>query len=148
LNGGGVPSNVVNQLGLELLGDGLAILADGRETVSRVYAASVLWDGHPREIEVDAVEAEVLLGMALMEGFDLALRVAQHGQVLLHPFTLKDRLIRSRKHAVSRAQKNSPHRCALLGQLTKRTARGKKKSPLPWALLGQLTKTPRSGEHL
>jgi hypothetical protein len=45
------------------------------------YSATVLWDGVPRRILVHAIDAPPLLGMTLLDGYDLRARVRPGGTV-------------------------------------------------------------------
>ena len=48
-----------------------------------VYAATVVWDGTPRRVLVQAIDAAPLLGMALLVGYDLRARVIDGGAVAI-----------------------------------------------------------------
>jgi len=54
-------------------------LADGTVQVFDVFEAAVIWDGRQRIIEVESVDAEPLLGMALMAGHELRIEVRPDG---------------------------------------------------------------------
>ena len=54
---------------------GRAVLADGSETLFGVYEATVLWDGHPRLISIYELDAEPLVGISLMYGYELVLPI-------------------------------------------------------------------------
>ncbi len=58
-------------------------LADGSEIVADLFELTVLWDGQPLTIEVDAAETEPLIGMALLAGHDLQMRVVPDGDVTI-----------------------------------------------------------------
>ncbi len=60
-------------------------LADGSEIVADLFELTVLWDGQPLTIEVDAAETEPLIGMALLAGHDLQMRVVPDGEVTITP---------------------------------------------------------------
>jgi len=55
-------------------------LADGSEVWLDTFAATVIWDGEPCRIEVDATEGDPLIGMSLLNGFDLHMRVKPGGR--------------------------------------------------------------------
>lgn len=76
-----LPASLVSEFAYEHVCVGFATLADGREEAFDVYDAKVLWEGQPREIEADATEADPLVGMAMLEGYDLQVRVAVGGEV-------------------------------------------------------------------
>lgn len=81
-----LPSRIIAELGLENFATGQLTMADGSQVVSDLYYATILWDGQPRRIEVDTLESEVLVGMSLLEGFDLHIQVAKDGQTTITSF--------------------------------------------------------------
>ena len=81
-----LPSAVIVALGLRQIATGQLKLADGSEIVSTLYLATVVWDGQARATEVDMLETEVLVGMGLMEGYELHARIAVGEQVTLTRF--------------------------------------------------------------
>ncbi|MGH9836269.1 MAG: clan AA aspartic protease [Blastocatellia bacterium] len=81
-----LPSAVIAALGLSHIATGHLTLADGGEIVSDLYLATVVWDGQERATEVDTLEAEVLVGMGLLKGYDLHARIAIGGQVTITNF--------------------------------------------------------------
>ena len=60
-------------------------LADGSEIVADLFELTVVWNGQPLTIEVDAAETEPLVGMALLAGHDLQMRVVPDGDVTITP---------------------------------------------------------------
>jgi len=56
-------------------------LADGSVQDFDVYVATVGWDGKPRSVEVEAVDAQPLIGMALLRGSELRMQVIPGGSV-------------------------------------------------------------------
>ena len=48
-------STLVAELGLPVVGDGEAVLADGSEAFFDVCGVTVVWDGHPRCVETAGV---------------------------------------------------------------------------------------------
>lgn len=81
-----LPSALIAELGLENFATGQLTLADGTKVTADLYTATINWDGQPRTIEVDALESEVLVGMALLEGCDLHVRIAIGGQTTITSF--------------------------------------------------------------
>ena len=61
----------------------IVTLADGSKTSADLFELTVLWDGQPRMIEVEAAETEPLIGMALLAGHDLQMRVVPDGDVTI-----------------------------------------------------------------
>src|SRR5205814_2943911 len=58
-----LPPLIIDSLALSWLGTEEGILADGSVEVFHVYAASLMWDGQTRPVEVDAINADPLAGM-------------------------------------------------------------------------------------
>jgi clan AA aspartic protease len=64
------------------------ILADGSTQVFDVYAVTILWDGQARTIEVEAIDADPLAGMALLERHEMHIVVVPGGDVRIQPYNL------------------------------------------------------------
>ena len=62
-------------------------LADGRREIFDLYLTSIIWDGQPKSIVVDAAETEPLMGTALLAGYDLHVRFALNGPVVIESFS-------------------------------------------------------------
>jgi len=78
-----LPPALIAQLGLAWRRRGRALLADGTESIFDIYDGTVIWDGHPRHIAVDEADMIPLVGMALLEGFELMVQVRSSGQVII-----------------------------------------------------------------
>jgi clan AA aspartic protease len=78
-----LPLSFVAALGLAWRRSGRALLADGSEALFDSYDAIVLWDGEPRPVTVDAAETEPLVGMALLEGYELTVQAVGGGAVTI-----------------------------------------------------------------
>jgi clan AA aspartic protease len=78
-----LPPAVIGQLGLVWRRRGRALLADGSESIFDIYDGTVIWDGQPRHIAVDEADTIPLVGMALLEGFELIVQVRSSGQVII-----------------------------------------------------------------
>ncbi|NUQ63739.1 MAG: clan AA aspartic protease [Pirellulales bacterium] len=76
-------STVIGTLGLPWLYRQQGQLADGNLRVLDVFAASILWDGQRRTVEVEALDAQPLIGMALMRGYELRVHVQPGGVVTI-----------------------------------------------------------------
>ena len=61
----------------------IVTLADGSEIISQLFELTVIWDGVPTTIDVHAAEVEPLVGMALLAGHDLHIRVVPDGEVTI-----------------------------------------------------------------
>jgi clan AA aspartic protease len=70
-----LPPSFITGLGLRRQRFGRAILADGSESVFDIYETAVQWDGQPRTVSIYAMDAEPLVGMSLMYGYELVLPV-------------------------------------------------------------------------
>ena len=70
-----LPPMLVTTLGLSWLCRQPGILADGRVEYFDVYVATVIWDGQPRMLEVEAADTEPLVGMSLLEHHTLRINV-------------------------------------------------------------------------
>ena len=75
-----LPPTLVADLGLSVVGNGEAILADGSEAV---YGVTVVWDGQPRFVETAAVGIDALVGMMLLDRHSLFVEVAAGGRVFV-----------------------------------------------------------------
>ncbi len=78
-----LPPDVIAILGLRWHRFGRAILADGSETTFNIYKGVVLWDGQPMTIRIDELEADSLVGMSLMYGYELVLPVLDGATFIL-----------------------------------------------------------------
>ncbi len=78
-----LPPDLIAQLNLRWKRRGRAILGDGSECVFNVYEAVVVWDGILLTIPVDEADSEPLVGMLLMEGYQLTMQVFRDGTVEL-----------------------------------------------------------------
>ena len=78
-----LPPALVTALGLMRRSRGRALLANGSEELFDIYGVTVLWDGQQRYVEADAVDTTPLVGMSLLDGYDLYIQVADGGQVVI-----------------------------------------------------------------
>ena len=78
-----LPPTLVADLGLPVVGDGEAVLADGSEAAFDVYGVTMLWDGQLRYVETGAVGVVPLVGMAMMDSYDLRIEVVDGGHVVI-----------------------------------------------------------------
>ena len=78
-----LPPDLLAELNLRWKRRGRAILGDGSECVFNVYEAVVVWDDTLLTIPVDEADAEPLVGMSLMEGYELKMQVFEGGHVEL-----------------------------------------------------------------
>ena len=78
-----LPPDLIAQLSLKWKRRGRAILGDGSECVFNVYEAVLVWDGNFITIPIDEADSEPLVGMSLMEGYQLTVQVFEGGHVEL-----------------------------------------------------------------
>lgn len=76
-----LPPELITAWGLVWRRRGRALLADGSESVFDIYEGAIVWDGQPRRVAVDAVDTEPLVGMALLDGYELTVQVRAGGSV-------------------------------------------------------------------
>ena len=70
---------------MERLGQTQTVLADGGETTAYTYEAFVNWLGQTRRVEIIAFEGVPLLGMSLLNGCKITMRVRAGGEALIEP---------------------------------------------------------------
>ena len=78
-----LPPDTISLLGLQWKEVGTAVLADANLVSFDVYDGAVAWDGQVLEIPVDEAEAEPLVGMALMSGYEILAQDVYGGAVTL-----------------------------------------------------------------
>jgi clan AA aspartic protease len=78
-----LPPDLISELKLEWKRRGRAVLGDGTECVFDVYEAVLVWDGNMLTIPIDEADSEPLVGMSLMEGYQLTVQVFEGGHVEL-----------------------------------------------------------------
>jgi clan AA aspartic protease len=78
-----LPPDLIAELNLRWKRRGRAILGDGSECVFNVYEIVVIWDGALLTIPVDEADSAPLVGMSLMEGYQLTIQVSEEGYVEL-----------------------------------------------------------------
>lgn len=76
-----LPAALVSELRLPRRGRERGVLADGSVTFFHLHDATVIWDGRPRAVFVAVAAGTPLVGMALLEGHELAVRVTGGGAV-------------------------------------------------------------------
>ena len=79
-----LPPSIIAALQLTWLGREQGILADGSVDFFDVYRAAVIWNGQPRAVEIEAVNAEPLVGMTLLERHSLRIDVMRGGTVTIN----------------------------------------------------------------
>jgi predicted aspartyl protease len=80
-----LPLAMIVGLGLQWRTRGLVMLANGTEDYCDIYAATIMWDGRPRNMLVEAADIDPLVGMALLFGHDLHIQAVEGGSVVIEP---------------------------------------------------------------
>jgi clan AA aspartic protease len=78
-----LPPDLITELKLKWKRRGRAVLGDGSECVFDIYEAIIIWDDVLLSIPVDEADSDPLVGMSLMEGYQLTMQIYQGGQVEL-----------------------------------------------------------------
>lgn len=78
-----LPTTIISTLALAWRGRIPAILGDGSLRQFDVYAATVIWDGHPRMVEVDAADTDPLVGTGLLYGHEVRIQAIDGGTVTI-----------------------------------------------------------------
>ena len=78
-----LPPPLIARLGLAWRSRGRALLADGSESIFDIYEGEVVWDGQRRRVAVDEADMMPLVGMALLQGYELVVEVRPSGLVTI-----------------------------------------------------------------
>jgi clan AA aspartic protease len=78
-----LPPALVAGLGLQWQSTDRGTLADGSEFLFDVYEATVVWDRRARRVLVDEAETDPLVGMSLLNGYELKMQVRPRGKVTI-----------------------------------------------------------------
>jgi clan AA aspartic protease len=78
-----LPPALIGALNLRWRSFGRGTVADGSTSLFDVYQGKVVWDGRVRSVYVDEFDATPLVGMALLQGFELKMQVRARGKVTI-----------------------------------------------------------------
>jgi clan AA aspartic protease len=78
-----LPPDVIAGLGLAWQSTAQGILADGSASPFELYEAAVVWDRRARLIVVCESDATPLVGMAMLDGYELNVQVRPRGKVTI-----------------------------------------------------------------
>lgn len=78
-----LPARSIASLGLTWRGRGTAFLGDDSLHLFDVYSATIIWDEEARLVEIDEADTEPLVGMRLLEDYELRIQVQAGGSVIL-----------------------------------------------------------------
>ena len=79
------PSAIISKLGLTWYMQEEGILGDGSLFMFNVFEATVIWDGQIKSIEINESETDPLVGMGLLEGYELNIQGFAGGLVTIKP---------------------------------------------------------------
>ncbi|MCC6361648.1 MAG: clan AA aspartic protease [Phycisphaerales bacterium] len=82
-----LPSLLISRLDLRWVSVQGAELADGRVVATNVYAGEAIWNERRVPIEIDEADTDPLLGMALLAGHELNVKVHRGGEVRITALT-------------------------------------------------------------
>jgi clan AA aspartic protease len=74
-----LPNGLIQALSLPWVGTDRVTLGDGSETMFEVYDGLIIWNGEFRSIPIHGADADALIGINLLYGFDLTIRVIEGG---------------------------------------------------------------------
>jgi clan AA aspartic protease len=77
--------DVIADLGLPWNDSDPVALGDGTTIECDVFLGTVVWDRRPMSILVDEADTTPLLGMGLLQGFELKINVERRGRVTIRP---------------------------------------------------------------
>ena len=80
-----LPPAVIRSLGLRRIGESDAELGDGRIVSFDVYAGAIEWCDQRIAIDIDEARTEPLIGMELLNGHEVNIRVERNGDVNIWP---------------------------------------------------------------
>ena len=78
-----LPWSIVSRLKLPWQAIDRSTLGDGSECVFNVYEAIIDWDGELKTVRIHQSETEPLIGMELLQGFEVNFKVRQNGKVTI-----------------------------------------------------------------
>jgi clan AA aspartic protease len=78
-----LPPSLIAALGLPYRGTDTLMLADGSLVSSDYYEAIVVWDGRERKVSVHSLGGSALLGMSLLWGHLLTMRIVSGGRATI-----------------------------------------------------------------
>ena len=76
-----LPSALITGLGLGWMQKRNVQLADGSVVGLDVYSATVIWDGQPRKVEAYSCNSAPVIGMRILIGYEVKMRVIAGGPV-------------------------------------------------------------------
>ena len=81
-----LPADIIAVLDLTWKGRDVTTLGDGTSCIFDVCIATVIWDGQYRKVDINESETVALIGMQLLRGYDLWVRIIEGGTVVIEAF--------------------------------------------------------------
>ena len=78
-----LPPAIVKNLNLRWRSLDRSTLADGSDCLFDIYEAVVIWDGEARQILIDEADTDPLIGMRLLNGYELKMQVRPRGKITI-----------------------------------------------------------------
>jgi clan AA aspartic protease len=78
-----LPPTIIKLLRLPWHSRGRAVLADGSVCIFDIYNAEVVWDRRRVRVPVHEADADPLVGLALLQGYELRMQVRRNGRVII-----------------------------------------------------------------
>ena len=78
-----LPSALATELGLPFLTSESALLADGSLVRFSVHDATTFWDGQLRRVYAHLSDTTPLIGMRMLDNYDLSIQVRDGGRVVI-----------------------------------------------------------------
>jgi clan AA aspartic protease len=82
-----LPSAIITTLGLTWYMQEEGILGDGSLCMFNVFETTVIWDGQIKSIEINESETDPLVGMGLLDGYELNIQGFAGGLVTIKPLS-------------------------------------------------------------
>jgi clan AA aspartic protease len=76
-----LPPDVIAELGLVCVAQQEGVLGNGEMHLFDVYEGDVIWDGRISAIEINESRSDPLIGMGLLEGYELRIESISGGTV-------------------------------------------------------------------
>ena len=87
-----LPSDIIETLDLVWYMQQEGILGDGSVCMFDVYEASIVWDGQVRTVEINGSDTDPLVGMGLLEGYELKIQGLAGGLVTIAALSIEPAL--------------------------------------------------------
>lgn len=85
-----LPPDIIQALDLTWKGRDIATLGDGNSCIFEVYIAEVIWDGKYLTVDINEAETTALIGMRLLQGYDLHIQIIENGYVTIEKLSTVD----------------------------------------------------------